>query len=55
MREKDGVWAALAWLQILAAKGVSIEQLLDGTLGRIWQKDTIMKLKRATCNDPMVT
>ena len=28
MREKDGVWAALAWLQILAARGLSVEQLL---------------------------
>jgi len=28
VREKDGVWAALAWLQILAAKGCSVEQLL---------------------------
>ena len=28
VREKDGVWAALAWLQILAARGVSVEQLL---------------------------
>ena len=28
IREKDGVWAALAWLQILAAKGQSVEQLL---------------------------
>ena len=37
VREKDGVWAALAWLQILAAKGLSIEQLLEGTLGRVWQ------------------
>ena len=28
VREKDGVWAALAWLQILAARGLSVEQLL---------------------------
>ena len=28
VREKDGVWAALAWLQILAARGASVEQLL---------------------------
>jgi len=28
IREKDGLWAALAWLQVLAAKGCSVEQLL---------------------------
>ncbi len=28
IREKDGVWAALAWLQILAVKNQSVEQLL---------------------------
>jgi len=28
VREKDGLWAALAWLQILAAKGCSVEDLL---------------------------
>ena len=28
VREKDGVWAALAWLQILAARGLSVETLL---------------------------
>jgi len=28
VREKDGLWAALAWLQILAAKGCSVEELL---------------------------
>ena len=47
VREKDGVWAALAWLQILAAVSSSF-----------WKEhwaDTIMKVKRATCNDPMVT
>jgi len=29
IREKDGLWAALAWLQVLAAKGCSVEQLLN--------------------------
>jgi len=28
VREKDGVWAALAWLQILAAKDTTVEALL---------------------------
>eukprot|EP00092_Neocalanus_flemingeri_P031038 GFUD01033718.1.p1 GENE.GFUD01033718.1~~GFUD01033718.1.p1 ORF type:complete len:563 (-),score=165.78 GFUD01033718.1:500-2188(-) len=28
IREKDGLWAALAWLQVLAVKGCSVEQLL---------------------------
>jgi len=28
VREKDGLWAALAWMQILAAKDCSVEQLL---------------------------
>lgn len=28
IREKDGVWAALAWLQILSVKNQSVEQLL---------------------------
>ena len=28
IRDKDGLWAVLAWLQILAVKGVSVEHLL---------------------------
>merc|ERR1712156_761385 len=28
IREKDGIWAALAWLQILAAKNASVESIL---------------------------
>jgi len=28
VREKDGIWAALAWLQILASKGTTVEALL---------------------------
>ena len=28
VREKDGVWAALAWLQVLAARDVTVQQLL---------------------------
>ncbi|XP_075980265.1 phosphoglucose mutase 1 [Anticarsia gemmatalis] len=28
VREKDGTWAALAWLQVLAATGKSVEELL---------------------------
>jgi len=28
VREKDGIWAALAWLQVLAAKKMSVEQVL---------------------------
>ena len=28
VREKDGVWAALAWLQILAARDLTVQQLL---------------------------
>ena len=28
IREKDGIWAALAWLQILAAKNASVETIL---------------------------
>ena len=28
IREKDGIWAALAWLQILAAKNCSVETIL---------------------------
>jgi len=28
IREKDGVWAALAWLQILAVKKTTVEGLL---------------------------
>ena len=29
VREKDGVWAALAWLQILAARDLTVQQLLN--------------------------
>jgi len=29
VREKDGLWAALAWLQILAVKNCSVEELLN--------------------------
>ena len=28
IREKDGIWAALAWLQILAKKKMSVEEVL---------------------------
>ncbi|CAH0589250.1 unnamed protein product [Chrysodeixis includens] len=28
IREKDGLWAALAWLSVLAAKGQSVEEIL---------------------------
>ena len=28
VREKDGVWAALAWLQVLAARDMTVEELL---------------------------
>ena len=28
IREKDGIWAALAWLQILAKKQMSVEDIL---------------------------
>lgn len=37
IREKDGIWAALAWLQILASKNQSVEQVLTdhwATYGR---------------------
>ena len=37
IREKDGIWAALAWLQILASKKQSVEEVLKdhwGTYGR---------------------
>jgi len=34
IREKDGVWAALAWLQILAVKECSVEELLT----KHWQQ-----------------
>ena len=37
IREKDGIWAALAWLQILAAKKQSVEDVLKdhwNTYGR---------------------
>ena len=37
IREKDGIWAALAWLQILASKKQSVEQVLKdhwSTYGR---------------------
>jgi phosphoglucomutase len=37
IREKDGIWAALAWLQILASKKQSVEEVLTehwGTFGR---------------------
>ena len=27
-REKDGIWAALAWLQIMAVKKMSVEKIL---------------------------
>ncbi len=33
-REKDGVWAALAWLQILATKKTTVE----GLLSQHWKK-----------------
>ncbi|CAG7836456.1 unnamed protein product, partial [Allacma fusca] len=29
VREKDGIWASLAWLSILAAKGSTIKEILD--------------------------
>lgn len=28
IREKDGLWAALAWLSVLAAKGQGVEDIL---------------------------
>ena len=28
VREKDGLWAALAWLSVLAATGLSVEDIL---------------------------
>lgn len=28
VREKDGLWAALAWLSVLAATGHSVEDIL---------------------------
>ena len=28
IREKDGIWAALAWLQILASQKISVEDVL---------------------------
>merc|ERR1712004_162570 len=37
VREKDGIWAALAWVQILASKKQSVEQVLKdhwSTYGR---------------------
>ena len=34
VREKDGVWAALVWLQILAVRGLSVEQLLERNTGQ---------------------
>ena len=46
VREKDGVWAALVWLQILAVRGLSVEQLLERNTGQslaeISLQDTIM-------------
>jgi phosphoglucomutase len=30
IREKDGIWAFLAWLQILAEKRQSVEELVTG-------------------------
>ena len=30
IREKDGIWAALAWLQILASRKQSVEDVLKG-------------------------
>ena len=46
VREKDGVWAALVWLQILAVRGHSVEQLLERNTGQslaeISLQDTIM-------------
>ena len=34
LREKDGIWAALAWLQILATKKTTVE----GLLNQHWKK-----------------
>ena len=37
IREKDGIWAALAWLQILASRKKSVEDVLKdhwATYGR---------------------
>ena len=37
IREKDGIWAALAWLQILASRKLSVEDVLKdhwATYGR---------------------
>ena len=46
VREKDGVWAALVWLQILAVRELSFEQLLERNTGQslaeISLQDTIM-------------
>ena len=33
VREKDGIWAALAWLQILAVKKTNVEEVLK----EFWQ------------------
>jgi phosphoglucomutase len=34
VREKDGLWAVLFWMNLLAATGLSVQQILDGH----WQR-----------------
>jgi phosphoglucomutase len=34
VREKDGVWAVLLWLSILAARGQSVAQIVHASTGR---------------------
>ncbi|XP_059057645.1 phosphoglucomutase [Achroia grisella] len=34
VREKDGLWAALAWLQVIAALGQSVEEILTAHWGQ---------------------
>ena len=36
VREKDGLWAVLLWLNILAKRRQSVADIVQGTLGELW-------------------
>merc|ERR1712080_756657 len=60
IREKDGIWAALAWLQVLAVKKMSVEEVLKEhweTFGRKYEAGgkafTVAKADNFSYVDPV--
>lgn len=57
IREKDGIWAVLAWLSILAVRNMSVEQVLLshwGTYGRnFFTRYDYENCESAPCNEMM--